>query len=65
MKVDKASLVTGLRTKVRRTRGEYCVLAICSATSVMEKTTPVKVSKAAAIVESKVRASSRSVGKRP
>ena len=44
--VDRASLVTGLRTNVRSTRGEYWVLAICSATSVMENTTPVKVNSA-------------------
>src|ERR1700683_4340650 len=63
--VDKASLVTGLRTNVRSTRGEYWVLAICNATSVMENTTPVKVNSAVAMVESSVRASSRSVGKSP
>ena len=65
MNVDRASLVTGLRTNVRSTRGEYCVLAICRATSVMEKTTPVNVSSAAAMVDRRVRASSRSVGNRP
>ncbi len=65
MNVDSASFVTGLRTNVRNTRGEYWVLAIWSATSVMEKTTPVKVSSAVAMVASSVRASSRSVGNRP
>ena len=65
MNVASASLVTGLRTKVRSTRGEYCVLAIWSATRVMENTTPVKVSNAVAMVASSVRASSRFVGNRP
>lgn len=65
MKVDKASLVIGLRTNVRNTRGEYWVLDIWSATSVMENTTPVKVSNAVAMVASSVRASSRLVGKSP
>ena len=65
MNVDRASFVTGLRTNVRRTRGEYCELAIWSATRVMENTTPVKVSRAVAMVASSVRASSRSVGNSP
>ena len=59
MKVASASLVTGLRTKLRSTRGEYCELAIWSATRVMEKTTPVKVRMAVATVPSSARASSR------
>jgi hypothetical protein len=63
--VDSASLVIGLRTNVRRTRGEYWVLDIWRATSVMENTTPVKVSSAVAMVASSVRASSKLVGKSP
>ena len=65
MNVASASLVTGLRTNVRKTRGEYWVLDIWSATSVMENTTPVNVRSAAAMVASRVRASSRLVGKSP
>src|SRR6185436_11304853 len=51
MNVPKASFGIGERTKLRSTRGETCELASCSATSVTEKTTPTKVSIAAAIVD--------------
>ena len=37
------TLVIRLRTKIRTTRGVNCPLAICTATSEMLKTTPMKV----------------------
>src|SRR6266851_1655355 len=52
MNVPKANLGIGERTKLRSTRGDNWELASCSATSVIEKTTPTKVSMAAAIVDS-------------
>lgn len=42
-KTDNVSLLIRLRTKIRTTRGVSCPLAICTATSEMLKTTPMKV----------------------
>jgi hypothetical protein len=54
----KVALVIRLRTKIRTTRGLNCPAAICTATSEMLKTTPMKVIMAALIVVTTVFASS-------